>query len=219
MFTYYPHAINKIGMDFTKEFFQNAWGEGGYYENFSYGVGIDNVCKVSLYPFFNSFHTALEVGPGGGVFTKRMIGMFDFVTAIDVIKMPEQFKKYPNFKFIELPDQSYNLPGIPYNSIDFCFCYNVFCHLSNTALLEYIRSARRVLKLGGNFVFMLSRFIETKKHLKIDTGLKRGDLTSTGHYYQDEKTLNLIIIQKQWEVISRDLIPEHRDNIIHLKAK
>ena len=47
---------NKI---FTKEEFQNYWGDG-YYDVFNYGVGIQRVCEVALYPFFDKNKTATE---------------------------------------------------------------------------------------------------------------------------------------------------------------
>src|SRR5688500_4143099 len=113
--------------DFTKEFFQQAWGKNGYYENFNYGVGIDRVCEISLIPFFDGSKDALEIGCGGGVFTERMVNKFYSLTGIDVIEMPERFKEFNGFSFIELPEQSYDCSIIKDSSIDFCFCYNVFC--------------------------------------------------------------------------------------------
>lgn len=201
-------------MDFTKEFFQRSWGESGYFETFSYGVGINKVCEITLNPFYNPDHDALEIGPGGGAFTQRMVNGFKTVTAIDVIKMPMQFSKHNNLRFIELPSNSYDCPGIPDNSIDFCFCYNVFCHLSNGAIGEYLEGVNRVLKTSGNFIFMLSRFSETEKHLPKDHGCKLGELTPTGHFYQDERTIDYVR-GDGWRIISRDLIPQHRDIIVH----
>jgi len=47
-----------------------------------------------LVPFFNLEHNAVEIGSGGGAFTKKMIGKFRHVIAVDVIKKPEQFNKW-----------------------------------------------------------------------------------------------------------------------------
>lgn len=202
--------------DFTKEFFQRSWGEHGYFETFSYGVGINKVCEITLNPFYNLNHHALEIGPGGGAFTQRMVNKFKSVTAIDVIKMPVHFSKYNNLRFIELPSNSYDCQGIPDNSIDFCFCYNVFCHLSDEAIEEYLENVNRALKPGGNFIFMLSKFSETEKHLPKDHGCQLGELTPTGHFYQNEYTLPYVM-GEGWIKINSDMIPEHRDIIIHLK--
>lgn len=211
-----------MNKDFTKEFFQRTWGEDGYYEYFSYGVGIDKVCEICLYPFMNIQHTALEIGCGGGVFTKKMVGFFKGVTAVDVIKQPpmlDEFLFHTRLKYIELPDQSFDLPGIPDNSIDFAFAYNVFCHLSNDAIKEYLRAVNRVLKPGGNFVFMLSDFNQAKKHIEDANKYQLGDLLPMGHFYQDGRTVDIIAYKEQWEIVNRNMIKEHRDIIIHLKKK
>lgn len=200
--------------DFTKEFFQTSWGESGYYENFSYGVGIEKVCEKCLYPFFNLNHNALEIGPGGGSFTKRMVGRFKNLVAVDVIKMPAQFSGYKDFYFIELPDQCYDLPDL--ERIDFCFSYNVFCHLSNKALTEYFMNINRVLNPGADFVFMLANYEHTKKNFSEDYHL--GEMTPVGHFAQSDRTID-VIVGKEWEIVRRNMIPEHRDIIVHLKKK
>ena len=203
--------------DFTKEFFQQAWGNEGYYEHFSYGVGIDKVCEVCLTPFFGQDKTALEIGCGGGVFTERLINKFWFVIAVDVIKMPIKFNWYNDFCYKELPDKSFDLPGIQDGLIDFCFSYNVFCHLSNEALAEYIKNVNRVLKQGADFVFMIANFEHSKVHFVEPEKYKLGDMLPMGHFYQDERTLGIVADKDQWQIISPNLIPEHRDIIIHLR--
>lgn len=205
--------------DFTKEFFLLAWGEDGYYETFSYGVGIKEVRKQCLYPFMFPFDTALEIGSGGGVFTEKMVGNFKKVIAVDVIPMPKKFEKYKDFKYIELADQSNDLPGIYDHSIDFCFCYNVFCHMSNKFLIEYLKSVHRVMKSKGNFVFMLSSFIHAREHLEEPNLYELGDLLPMGHFYQDYRTLDIIADKDSWQIESQNMIPEHRDIIVHLKKK
>lgn len=196
-------------VDFTKSFFIQSWG-AGYYENFSYGVGIETVCKVCLYPFVNSTVRVLEIGSGGGVFTQRIWPKAGSLTCIDVIPRPDHFMLSVNY--IELDNQDYNCTSVPDNSIDFTFCYNVFCHLSNDAITEYLKSVHRVLRLGGDFVFMLSRYGKGMPDIEI------GALLPVGHFAQDERTLPLVI-GEGWEIISPDMIPEHRDIVIHLKKK
>lgn len=191
-------------MDFTKDFFKSAWGPQGYYENFSYGVGINKVCKVCVEPFALGSNV-LEIGSGGGVFTNRITEWTGRLTCIDVIPKPDPFT--PIAKYIELDNQDYFCTGVPDNSIDFAFSYNVFCHLSNEAIRQYLVSVKRVLRNGGDFVFMLSSY-----------GGELGTLLPVGHFAQDERTLD-IVIGEGWEIVSRNMIPEHRDIIIHLKKK
>lgn len=202
--TYNVHAVNKNGMDFTKDFFKTAWGPGGYYENFSYGVGIDNVCAKCLYPFLAQDKKVLEIGSGGGVFTKRIFPWAAELTCIDVVP---QTPGAICDKYIELDNQDYFCTGVPDNSIDFAFSYNVFCHLSNEAIRQYLTSVNRILAPGGDFVFMLSSY-----------GGELGTLLPVGHFAQDERTLDLVI-GEGWDIVSRNMIPEHRDIIVHLKKK
>jgi SAM-dependent methyltransferase len=200
--------------DFSKAYFQGVWGEG-YYEHFSYGVGIDKVFEVCVSPFLKG--TVLEIGSGGGVFTEMIQGKADLI-AIDVIKMPERFSEFENFTYYELSDKSFICEPIESESIDFCFSYNVFCHFSNEAIREYLKSVHRVLKPGGDFVFMLAKFERTKKHVDYPERYTLGDLLPMGHFYQDLRTLDLVV-GDGWEIVNRDMIPEHRDILIHLKKK
>lgn len=198
-------------MRFTKEFFQQAWGEGGYVEPFSWGVGYEKVCETCIFPFSGD---ALEIGCGGGTFTLKMLGNFKSLTCVDVIRKPPQFEGL-DLTFIELPDQSNDLKPIKYASIDFCFSYNVFCHLDNDFLKGYVKAVHRVLRSGGDFVFMLANYESSKEHLTKEYNL--GDLLDFGHYYQDDRTID--IIKGDFEVVNRNMLPEHRDILVHLKKK
>lgn len=205
--------------DFDKEFFQRTWGKFGYIEPFSYGVGYQKVYEVAIDPFISTDKTALEIGPGGGTFTQLMIGKFNHLTAIDVIRKPPQFDSYENFTYLELPDQSFNCEGVKSNSIDFCFSYNVFCHLSNDAIKQYLKGVHRVLHKGFDFVFMIANFEHTKKHVVNPEKYSLGDFLPMGHFYQDLRTLDLIMDKSKWEVVNSNLLPTHRDIVIHLKKK
>lgn len=189
-------------MDFTKDFFKTAWGPGGYYENFSYGVGIDAVKRICIDPFSNN-NNVMEIGSGGGSFTFRLHSLALKLTCIDVIPKPGNF--WSDINYIELDNQDYFCTGVPDNSIDFAFCYNVFCHLSNEAIRQYLESVNRVLVPGGDFVFMLSSY-----------GGELGTLLPMGHFAQDDRTIDLVV-GEGWQIVSRNMIPEHRDIIVHLK--
>jgi SAM-dependent methyltransferase len=206
--------------DFSKDFFQTSWGKDGYYENFSYGLGIDAVCQVAIHPFKSYEKKCLEIGCGGGVFTERLIQLFKNVTGIDVIKMPERFKSFDKFEYIELPNQSFDCNGITDESIDFCFSYNVFCHISNEGLKEYLKNINRVLKPGADFVFMLANYEHSKIHFAEQAlQFSIGEMTPIGHFYQSDETLDLIADKNQWDTVNSNLLPDHRDIIIHLRKK
>ena len=201
-------------MDFTKEQFINFWGTG-YYEEFTYGIGIQEVINRTIVPFHNV--KCREIGCGGGVFTKVLSQHFDKVIGIDVIPKHDGLR-YPNVKYIELDNQDYKCTGVEDNLIDFVFSYGVFCHFSNDAIKEYLQSIYRVLKKGGECVIMISNFDKLKADFPdYDTWdkYKLGDRMLIGHFYQDDRTVD--IMKDKFKIISRNLTPDHRDIVVHLK--
>jgi SAM-dependent methyltransferase len=212
---------NKVKPDYaiTKEQFQNFWGEDGYYEEFSWGIGIDRVCEAALYPFLSKSKKVMEIGSGGGTFTDRIVNNVLHTTAIDVIRMPKRFREYRDFTYVELANEDYSCTGVEDDTFDFVFTYNVFCHLSNSSLKEYLKSVHRVLKRGGDFVFMLSCY-ENLVRYGLEKGegtYQLGDFLPIGHFYQSKETLPLIMEITQWDVMSENLTPEHRDILVHLR--
>lgn len=206
-----------MDIDFDKEFFIKSWGVDGYYENFSYGVGIDKVFEVALNPFMDINKVALEIGCGGGAFTERMVNKFKSLIAIDLIEKPKQFSKFSNFTYIEAPSKDYTCFNVEHNSIDFTFSYNVFCHLSNNAIKEYLKNIYLVSRQGADLIFMISNVNNIQQENK--DKYKLGDALPMGHFYQNDKTLDKVIDSKEWQIINRNLIPDHRDIIVHLKKK
>lgn len=209
--------------EFTKKEFQSLWGEEGYYDNCQLGIGIDAVCEKVLFPFLSKNKVVLEIGCGGGVFTERIHPRCKSVVAIDVVKKPDRLKKFERLMYIELPNKNYGCKGVALEAIDFAFTSGCFCHLPYDALKKYLQSINARLKKGADFVFMISDWeylkeICTEEERKT---LKPNDFTSAGHFYQDHTTLGEIMNPEQWEVISDDMIPEHKtwDRYIHLRKK
>ncbi len=215
--------FKKADHEFSKDFFQEAWGKDGYYEHFNYGVGIEKVIELSLAPFLSMDRQVLEIGSGGGVFTENIQGRVKHLTAIDVIKMPARFSQFQNFSFIELPDKDYVCTGVDSDRYDFAFSYNVFCHLPNIALYTYINEGiHRVLKTGADLVFMLANFEYTSIHFQEQAGdykREQNRLTPVGHFHQDKLTVFDITDPEKWEIVNLDIIKEHRDIIVHLRKK
>jgi len=196
---------------FSKDFFQATWGEDGYFEEFSWGVGIDKVCEICVNPFSSLDKTAIEIGSGGGAFTKRIVGKFKHLTCIDVIRKPNSFE-WDNLTYIELENKSFDCP-VESNSIDYAFTYGLFCHLSNDQLIKYLHGINKALKKGADFVFMLSNYGLGKDESEL------GKLLDMGHFVQDLRTLDIIVDLKEWEIVNSNMIPQHRDLLVHLKKK
>jgi len=208
----------------SKEKFQKLWGNAGYWDDMKgWGIGFQQICNTTLYPFINKDMTVLEIGPGGGIFTNQISKKCKNVIAIDVVKKSDLLKSLnlTNLTYIELSNMNYECKGVEDNSIDFCYTHGVFCHLHYGALTEYLKNVSRVLKKGSDFVFMITNF-NGIKHLIPPIHNKKynpGDHLGINLYYQDKTTLKSIYNPKEWKIISENMLPTHRDIFIHLRKK
>lgn len=204
--------------DFSKQEFRQFWGEG-YYEMFDYGIGIEEVVKrcILSMELANKSNNCLEIGCGGGVFTKYLSENFGKVIALDVIDKPARLSELPNVTYYELPDKDYTCSPVKNNTIDFCFSYGVFCHFSNEAIEQYIDSIYKKLKKGGECVIMISDFDKLKEYYpSYDwSKYKFGDCTEIGHFYQNDLTVEMM--QGRFQILSRNLTFDHRDIVVHFK--
>ena len=205
-----------INNNFTKEYFKRVWPNG--YSEPGYGIGNAKIIEICITPFKDKEKNVLEIGPGAGVFTKHLLD-FKHIYLLDVIKS-NSIPKNENITFIELDNQDFFCTGIENNSIDFVFAHGVFCHLSNDALKTYVSSVHRILKQHSDFVFMVANIENTKKSFKEDVNeFKLGDMLPMGHFYQSQETLDLIIDKNDFDFVNRNMAPEHRDFLVHIKKK
>jgi ubiquinone/menaquinone biosynthesis C-methylase UbiE len=108
-------------------------------------------------PYVKPEHTAIEIGPGGGRWTRHLLG-FEKLYAIDyhqelLDELGSKFKT-PNLELIK--NSGSDFPGVPDRSVDFIFTFGVFVHLDVQIIASYLSSIKRVLKPGGNVVIQYS---------------------------------------------------------------
>jgi SAM-dependent methyltransferase len=108
----------------------------------------EEVVNRCLAPFYNKDHTCLEIGCGRGFWTnKYLTKQFKHVVALDLLPNPRFTSG--NVTYIEVPDRDFTCYGVEDNSIDFCWSFGVFCHLSIPACREYVKAIYSKLKPGG----------------------------------------------------------------------
>lgn len=141
--------------DTDAKVFSDQWGTGyvetwsGYSQNYSEDfiecikshASLDKIC--------------LEIGPGGGYWTKILGKLFKKVYALDVANISLDL---PNTEFRCVPNRDFNCTTIQDNSIDFVWSFGCFCHLSYDANKQYFRSINRVLKVGGCGIITLANW-------------------------------------------------------------
>jgi len=110
-----------------------------------------------LLPYVNSEHAAIEIGPGGGRWTRYMLD-FKTIFAVDLHQelLDELKKRFtpPNMRFIR--NNGTDFPDIDTESIDFLFSFGVFVHLNVDIIQQYLVNMRPVLKKTATAVIQYS---------------------------------------------------------------
>ena len=103
-----------------------------------------------LMPHLTPDSTVLELGPGGGRWTRYMVGVKK-VYVVDPFKemLEEHARTITEGNIERIQNSGTDLPGIPENSIDFLWSYDVFVHLDIEVIKAYLKNIYPVLKDDG----------------------------------------------------------------------
>lgn len=192
---------------YTKTQFIYIWGHGYIDDR---GIG-DLIFERCIQPFISD-GVCLDVGCGGGFWANRYLKpSFGKVIGIDVIPKPVTLE----IEYRELPNQDYLCSPIASDSIDFVWCFDVFCHLPNSAVKVYLESIMRVLKSGGQAVISFPNW-PTHPALQWCGDVeqyKENPFDHNGWFYMDRQVVDAMMEG----IESTQLVPEFRDLILHLR--
>ncbi|MGB1249841.1 MAG: class I SAM-dependent methyltransferase [Candidatus Promineifilaceae bacterium] len=125
-----------------------------------------------IVPYVKPDQTALEIGPGGGRWTRYLLN-FKQLYAVDYHEeLLTQLKKVfdrPNIAFVK--NDGTDFPGIPEQSIDYLFSFGVFVHLDLALIEAYLANMKPLLKPTANVVIQYSDM--TKIMGQINTGFSK----------------------------------------------
>jgi hypothetical protein len=108
-------------------------------------------------PYVDCQRTALEIGPGGGRWTRYLLGFHRLYVVDYHPELLQELKKNfnrSNMQFIN--NRGTDFPGIADDSIDFLFSFGCFVHLEAHLIEEYLKNMRRILRQSGNAVIQYS---------------------------------------------------------------
>lgn len=146
-----------------------AWAEsapGGYYgrqwgdpesDTVQPGVPGDLRAVVETYirPYVPAGGTVLEIGPGGGRWTKYLLPAGRLILVdLNADFLPYLKRRFPDHqhKFEWYQTAGAELDGIPDRSVDFVFTFGTFVHLEPDDICRYLGGIRRVLRDEGTAV-------------------------------------------------------------------
>lgn len=107
-----------------------------------------------LRPHVTADTTVLEIGPGGGRWTRYMLDaksvivVDPFQEILDVLA-----QSIPSDKITAIRNTGTDFPGVTPGSIDFLFSFGVFVHLDPDVIQDYLVSMRPLLH-AGSLVFI-----------------------------------------------------------------
>jgi cyclopropane fatty-acyl-phospholipid synthase-like methyltransferase len=122
-----------------------------------------------LTPYVTPTTTVLEIGPGGGRWTRYLLTA-RMVYAVDYHQelLDELAVNFRADNLISIKNSGTDLPGVPPESIDFIFSFGVFVHLDLDLIDAYLRSFKSVLKCGGTVVLQYAD--KTKPLAQLNNG-------------------------------------------------
>ncbi len=109
-------------------------------------------------PFVNPDHVAVDIGCGGGRWTRYLLG-FKAVHAVDyyedlLVEFRRTFARHRHVTPIR--NNGTDFPGIAPGSVDYVLSFGCFGHLNQTLIDSYLGNIRTILRPGGNAVIHYS---------------------------------------------------------------
>jgi SAM-dependent methyltransferase len=110
-----------------------------------------------ILPYINFDHNALEIGPGGGRWTRYLLS-FKQIYVVDKHKelLDELATNFRIPHLLPILNNGTDFPTVPEGAIDFVFSFGVFVHLNPSVIEEYLSSIRRIVKPSANIVIQYS---------------------------------------------------------------
>lgn len=150
-----------------------------------------------LLPYVRPDINAIEIGPGGGRWTRYMTGVGRLYAVdyhqelLDELKTNFQCK---NIHFIK--NNGDDFPGVSKNSIDLVFSFGVFVHLDTQIIDRYLKSIKPLLKSGANVIIQYSD--KTKPLARSNDGFSENEpetmrrlVIENGYFVYEEDTQSL----------------------------
>jgi ubiquinone/menaquinone biosynthesis C-methylase UbiE len=110
-----------------------------------------------ILPYVKSDQVALEIGPGGGRWTKYLLGFRQLYVVDYHVELLNELRKRckrPNMQFIV--NHGTDFPGVQENSVDYIVSIACFVHLEPHLIRNYLSNMYPILKPFGNVVLTYS---------------------------------------------------------------
>ncbi len=108
-------------------------------------------------PYVNAKHNAIEIGPGGGRWTRYILGFGKLYVVDYYLELLKELKRNFNMRnIIFIKNNGTDFPGIEEGSIDYLFSFGTFVHLDKHIIEAYLKNMKSIVKPGANIVIQYS---------------------------------------------------------------
>ena len=155
----------------NEKYYGDRWGEVEKEPIFK------SIKEKFILPFVNN-KSVLEIGPGGGRWTKYLLNCESLYCvdlnphSLEYVK--NRFRSQTNITYIL--NKGNDFPNIPKKSIDFIFSYGTFVHFDIDVTVDYICNMMDILSDNSNIVIQYSE-------KKVKEGLKDDFLGAENHSF------------------------------------
>lgn len=172
----------------SKDIYGLQWGDPEVVEPLRF------IRNQYVLPYVDPQHTALEIGPGGGRWTRYLLG-FKRLYAVDyhpelLDELRKNFNE-PNMVFIK--NNGTDFPGVEPGSIDYLFSFGTFVHLDLDVIDAYLKSMKGIVKPGANIVIQYSD--KTKIMAQMNPGFSNNT----------PERMRQMIVSAEYRILEEDL--------------
>jgi hypothetical protein len=156
-------------------------------------------------PFVHPDRQGIEIGPGGGRWTRYML-TFDRLYVIDFHQelLDELARNFRAPALTLIRNNGADFPGIPSQSIDFVFSFGVFVHLDLPIIRDYLRNIHEVIKPSAQVVIQYSD--KTKPAGRVNEAFSQND----------PETMRALVQQQGYDIVREDTVTLPHSAIIQL---
>lgn len=147
----------------TKGVYGLEWGDPDYVEPLKF------IRDRYVLPYVDRAQTAVEIGPGGGRWTRYLLGFRKLFVVDFHAEMLDELKSNfhePNMTFVK--NNGSDFPGIEKQSIDFVYSFDAFVHFDLPLIERYLANIKEIAKPGANIVIHYSD--QTKIMAQVNRG-------------------------------------------------
>lgn len=184
---------------------KNKFSSIGYEESWNYYTDRDRDDMISLTESFSG-DVCLDIGCGSGYFSNIFSKKFNTVYALDINPKFSNFRDSPNINYITT-DGCY-CKDVCDDSIDLCFSFGLFIHLTDSNKLDYLRDIYRVVKNNGKVCLTFVNYENHPQFNITDGYIKKF------HIHEDYKSKSIEHMKMVGFTDITDAIPTFRDSVL-----